>query len=112
MAVIRPIRNEEDHAAALRRIEELWQAPDGSEEADELEVLATLVHGTNLLEGDGAGSLPGVGLRDRLIGRLAETKLNDRGKAKDLYQEVVTHEIDSKRVEEAQRRLTDLGAKK
>ncbi len=44
--------------------------------------------------------------------KLYETRLNDRGKAKDLYQEVVTHEIDSKRVEEAQRRLTDLGAKK
>jgi HTH-type transcriptional regulator / antitoxin HigA len=41
--VIRPIRNDEDHAAALRRIEELWEAPEGSEDSDELEVLATLV---------------------------------------------------------------------
>jgi HTH-type transcriptional regulator/antitoxin HigA len=44
MAIIRPIRNDKDHAAALRRIEELWQAPDGSEESDELEVLAILVN--------------------------------------------------------------------
>jgi HTH-type transcriptional regulator/antitoxin HigA len=41
--VVRPIRNDEDHAAALRRIEELWEVPEGSEESDELEVLATLV---------------------------------------------------------------------
>jgi len=41
--VVRPIRNDADHAAALRRIEELWEAPEGSEEGDELEVLALLV---------------------------------------------------------------------
>jgi len=40
---VRPIRNDDDHAAALRRIDELWQAPEGSAEADELEVLAVLV---------------------------------------------------------------------
>ena len=41
--VVRPIRNDADHAAALRRIEELWEAPEGSEESDELEVLSILV---------------------------------------------------------------------
>jgi HTH-type transcriptional regulator / antitoxin HigA len=41
--VVRPIRNDVDHTAVLRRIEELWQAPEGSEEHDELDVLATLV---------------------------------------------------------------------
>ncbi len=40
---IRPIRTEEDYEAALARIEALWDAAPGSEEADELEVLATLV---------------------------------------------------------------------
>lgn len=40
---IRPIRNEEDHAAALREIERLWGAPVGSPEGDKLDVLATLV---------------------------------------------------------------------
>lgn len=40
---IRPIKTAQDHAAALRRIGELWDAPDGSEGADELDVLATLV---------------------------------------------------------------------
>jgi len=39
--VVRPIRNNAGHAAAPRRIEELWEAPEGSEESDELEVLAT-----------------------------------------------------------------------
>ena len=39
--VVRPIRNDTDHAAALRRIEELWEAPEGSEDSDELEVLST-----------------------------------------------------------------------
>jgi hypothetical protein len=41
--VVRPIRNDAHHAAALRRIEELWEAPEGSEESDELEVFAILV---------------------------------------------------------------------
>ena len=41
--VVKPIRNDVDHAAALRRIEELWDAPEDSEESDELEVLAILV---------------------------------------------------------------------
>jgi HTH-type transcriptional regulator/antitoxin HigA len=40
---IRPIRNDEDHAAALREIERLWGAPLGSPEGDKLDVLATLV---------------------------------------------------------------------
>jgi HTH-type transcriptional regulator/antitoxin HigA len=40
---IRPIRNDDDHAAALRRIEAIFEAPVGSPEADELDVLATLV---------------------------------------------------------------------
>ena len=39
---IKPIRNDADHEAALRRIEELWGAPLDSAEGDELDVLATL----------------------------------------------------------------------
>jgi TolA-binding protein len=44
--------------------------------------------------------------------RLYERQLNDRGRAVELYKEVVSHEIDNKRVEEAQKRLTELQAKK
>jgi len=40
---IRPIRNEADYEVALRRIEALWDAPGETVEADELDVLATLV---------------------------------------------------------------------
>lgn len=40
---IKPIKNTDDHAAALARIEQLWGAPIGSEDGDELEVLAVLV---------------------------------------------------------------------
>ena len=40
---IRPIRTDADHAAALRRIDELMYAEPGTPEADELDVLATLV---------------------------------------------------------------------
>ncbi len=40
---IRPIKSDSDHRAALSRIEALWDAPKGSREAEELEVLATLV---------------------------------------------------------------------
>lgn len=40
---IRPIHTDDGHAAALRRIEELWGAEPGSPDGDELDVLATLV---------------------------------------------------------------------
>lgn len=40
---IKPIRTDEDHEAALREIQQLWNAPEGSPEEDRLNVLATLV---------------------------------------------------------------------
>ena len=40
---IRPIRSEEDYQGALARIEILMDALPGTDEADELEVLATLI---------------------------------------------------------------------
>ncbi len=40
---VRPIRNDEDHHAALKEIERLWGFPDDSPENDKLDVLATLV---------------------------------------------------------------------
>ncbi len=40
---IRPIRTEQDHRAAVARIEELMSAGAGTPEGDELDVLATLV---------------------------------------------------------------------
>ncbi len=41
--VIKPIRTEADHEAALREIERLWGADEGTPEGDRLEVLTTLV---------------------------------------------------------------------
>jgi HTH-type transcriptional regulator/antitoxin HigA len=41
--MIKPIRTERDYNRALKRIEELWYAKDKSQDADELEVLVTLV---------------------------------------------------------------------
>ena len=40
---IHPIRNDEDHVAALREIERLWGAAAGTEDGDKLDILATLV---------------------------------------------------------------------
>ena len=40
---IHPVRTREDHRAAVARIEVLMNAPAGSPEADELDILATLV---------------------------------------------------------------------
>ena len=40
---IRPIRNEEDHRAALQEIERLWNAEPGTDDGDKLDILATLV---------------------------------------------------------------------
>ncbi|MCT4369109.1 transcriptional regulator [Yangia mangrovi] len=40
---IRPIRTEEDHRAALGRIEALWGAEPGTPDGDELDILVDLV---------------------------------------------------------------------
>ena len=40
---ISPIRTEEDYQKALRRLEEIFDAKKGTQEGDELEVLAILV---------------------------------------------------------------------
>src|ERR1700754_4800638 len=40
---IRPIKNDDDHSAALREIEKLWGAAPGTEEGDKLDILVTLV---------------------------------------------------------------------
>jgi HTH-type transcriptional regulator / antitoxin HigA len=41
--LMKPIRNDADHAIAVARIEALWGAPDGTSEGDALEALAVLV---------------------------------------------------------------------
>jgi len=41
---VNPIKTEADNDAALRRIEELWDAKPGTPEDDELGILVTLVH--------------------------------------------------------------------
>lgn len=40
---IKPIRTEDDHELALEEIEQLWSAEPGTDDADRLDVLATLV---------------------------------------------------------------------
>jgi len=40
---IKPIRNQADHEEALRKIERLWGAKEGTPEGDRLDVLTTLV---------------------------------------------------------------------
>lgn len=40
---IHPIRTDDDHEAALREIEALWGADEGTEDGDRLDVLVTLV---------------------------------------------------------------------
>lgn len=40
---IKPVRNDEDHDKALREIERLWDAREGTPASDKLEVLTTLV---------------------------------------------------------------------
>lgn len=40
---IKPIRNDADLKAAFARLEMIFQAPEGSAEADEMEILVTLI---------------------------------------------------------------------
>lgn len=41
---IRPIKNDEDHAAALEDLKGLWDAAEGTPDHDRLAVMLTLVH--------------------------------------------------------------------
>src|SRR5262245_15184906 len=43
MKEVRPIRTEQDYAAALAEVERLWGAKMGTAEGDRLDVLATLI---------------------------------------------------------------------
>ena len=43
MMDIHPLKTEQDYDAALQAIEALWEAPEGSPEADSLEILVTWV---------------------------------------------------------------------
>ena len=40
---IQPIRTDADHRAALAEIERLWDAPEGSEDSDERDILVILI---------------------------------------------------------------------
>jgi hypothetical protein len=44
--------------------------------------------------------------------RLYDRELQERTRAIQLYREVTTHEVDQKRIAEAQKRLADLGGMK
>jgi TolA-binding protein len=44
--------------------------------------------------------------------RIYDRQLQERGKAQDLYKEVTTHETDPKRLQEADKRLTELTGKR
>jgi hypothetical protein len=44
--------------------------------------------------------------------RLYERYLNDRSKAMEIYKEILTHETDQERIDEAQRRLTSLSGQR
>ena len=41
---IKPLRTDADHEWALREIERLWGAPEGTPEGDALDILVTLAH--------------------------------------------------------------------
>lgn len=45
---LRPLRTDEDHRTTLAEIEALWDTPDGSPEAERLEVLVELVEAYEL----------------------------------------------------------------
>lgn len=40
---IKPIHNDADLQAAFKRLEQIFQAPEGTPEADEMEILVTLI---------------------------------------------------------------------
>ncbi len=69
---VRPIRTASDHAEALRRIEEIFDAAPGTAEADELDVLTTLV---TVYE---KSSVPAPTAVDAILFRLEQAGLTKR----------------------------------
>jgi HTH-type transcriptional regulator / antitoxin HigA len=63
---IRPIRNDADHAAALKRIDEIGEPQPGTPEWDEFDVLATLVDTYERQHFDNAPPTPVAAIRFRM----------------------------------------------
>lgn len=72
MGELKPIRNEEDHAAALLEIERLWGAKLGTPDGDRLDILATLVDAYETLHHamDQADPIEAIRFRMEQSGRL------------------------------------------
>jgi HTH-type transcriptional regulator/antitoxin HigA len=71
---IRPIRNDDDHAAALAEIEKLWGATAGSEAGDKLDILATLVDRYEDTRWPAGGNMDPVELLSFAIDELGHTQ--------------------------------------
>lgn len=63
---IKPIRNASDHDAALREIERLWGAPQGTLKGDRLDVLVALVEAYERMHYPAATPDPIAAIRLRL----------------------------------------------
>jgi HTH-type transcriptional regulator/antitoxin HigA len=63
---IKPIRKTNDHDAALREIERLWGAPQGTLKGDRLDVLVALVEAYERMHYPGAPADPIAAIRFRL----------------------------------------------
>ncbi|KRQ92690.1 helix-turn-helix domain-containing protein [Bradyrhizobium valentinum] len=87
---IRPIRNDEDHAAAVREIEKLWGAAIGTEEGDKLDILATLVEKYEEARWPGVDASDPIDLLNYAIEELGHTQaelaelLGSRSRASEL----------------------------
>jgi HTH-type transcriptional regulator/antitoxin HigA len=71
---IRPIKNDEDHAAALAEIAKLWDAVEGSEDDDKLDLLATLVSRYEATRWPTEGSMDPIELLHFAIDELGHTQ--------------------------------------
>jgi HTH-type transcriptional regulator/antitoxin HigA len=77
---IRPIKTEDDYLGAVKEIERLWDAPEGSEEADKLDVLCTLVDAYEALH---------YPIKDVNPIELIEYALGDMGRTREELIEIV-----------------------
>lgn len=71
---IRPIKNDEDHAAALAEIAKLWDAVEGSEDDDKLDLLATLVNRYEAARWPADGNMDPIELLHFAIDELGHTQ--------------------------------------
>jgi HTH-type transcriptional regulator/antitoxin HigA len=94
---IHPIKTDDDYLVALKEIERLWDAPEGSEDADKLDILSTLVDEYEAIH---------YPIKDVDPIELVEYALGDMGRTREEFVEIVGSKSHASEILNRKRPLT------